>query len=102
MNYPNGQSAIQGIDQLAKDSSRLHEHSPLPLSPSSDASRSKVPSNRGRVQLSADMIREGNRIIEQLYVDEIINAIDDVIGLTAEKLMFVFADREDFFDDDTI
>ena len=37
-----------------------------------------------RVSLPAELIREGNRIIEQLYVDEIIKAIDEVIGLTSD------------------
>jgi hypothetical protein len=37
-----------------------------------------------RVILPPELIREGNKIIEQLYVDEIINAIDEVLGLTAD------------------
>lgn len=65
LNFPTNANENPGIDQLAqlKDQRRLHEHSPLPSSRASDSSR-QLPQNRGRAQLSAEMIREGNRIIE--------------------------------------
>ena len=71
---------------------RIHEQSPLPRSPKSD--KRKIPN---RVSLPPELIREGNRIIEQLYVDEIIKAIDEVIGLTSDQLFAALALNEDTF-----
>lgn len=63
-------------DLNLRDQKRLHEHSPV-------SDKRKV---GNRVILPPELIREGNKIIEQLYVDEIINAIDEVLGLTSDKL----------------
>jgi hypothetical protein len=65
--------------------SRLHEHSPV-RTPTSESN--KVPN---RVLLPPELIREGNRIIEQIYVDEIIKAIDEVVFLSADKIAVVIA-----------
>jgi hypothetical protein len=48
-----------------------------------------------RVLLPPELIREGNRIIEQIYVDEIIKAIDEVVWLTADKLAVFNALQQD-------
>ena len=86
---PHDEPPAYDLNLNPKDQKRLHEHSPLPRSPVSE--KHKI---ANRVSLPPDLIREGNRIIEQLYVDEIINAIDEVIELTADKLIAIKLARQ--------
>lgn len=36
--------------------------------------------------LNTQLVRTGNEIIEQMYVDEVIAALDEVLALTSEQL----------------